>query len=91
MKSRAKELGIDDIRVNNSGCLERCELGPAMVIYPEGVWYHYDSTEDVDEILHKHVLENQPVKRLMLEDGQKFPEHGGFDRFASSRLRNGQS
>ena len=80
MKSRAKELGIDDIRVNNSGCLERCELGPAMVIYPEGVWYHYDSTEDVDEILHKHVLENQPVKRLMLEDGQKFPEHGGFDR-----------
>ena len=84
MKSRAKELGIDGIRVNNSGCLERCELGPAMVIYPEGVWYHYDSTEDVDEILQKHVLENQPVKRLMLEDGQQFPEHAGFDRL---RLR----
>lgn len=84
MKSRAKELGIDDIRVNNAGCLERCELGPAMVIYPEGVWYHYDSTEDVDEILQKHIVENQPVKRLMLEDGQKFPEHRGFDRL---RLR----
>ena len=39
MKGRVKELGIKDIRVNQSGCLERCEMGPSMVIYPEGVWY----------------------------------------------------
>ena len=34
MKQRAKSLGIADIRINKSRCLERCELGPTMVIYP---------------------------------------------------------
>lgn len=74
MKSRAKELGIEGIRVNNSGCLERCELGPTLVIYPEGVWYHYETKEDVDEILDRHIIGGERVERLLLEPGRKFPE-----------------
>ncbi len=74
MKKRAKELGLHDIRVNSAGCLERCELGPTMVIYPEGIWYHYESVEDVEEILQSHVLEDKPVSRLLLTDGQLFPK-----------------
>jgi (2Fe-2S) ferredoxin len=71
MKARAKELGLNDVRINASGCLDRCELGPTMVIYPDGVWYRYASLEDVDEILVRHVVGGQPVQRLMLkpEDG----------------------
>lgn len=71
MKARAKELGLKDVRINASGCLDRCELGPMMVIYPDGVWYHYESLEDVDEILADHVQGGRPVRRLMLkpEDG----------------------
>jgi (2Fe-2S) ferredoxin len=73
MKARAKELGIADTRINAAGCLDRCELGPTMVIYPEGVWYSYGTTEDLDEILQKHVIEGGRVERLMLkpEDGPK--------------------
>ncbi len=71
MREKAKELGIENIRVNASGCLDRCELGPNMVIYPEGVWYHYDSTEDLDEILQKHLIEGGRVERLMLQPDQK--------------------
>jgi (2Fe-2S) ferredoxin len=71
MRQRAKALGIENIRVNASGCLDRCELGPNMVIYPEGVWYHYDSPEDVDEILQTHFLEGGRVERLMLQPDQK--------------------
>ena len=67
-------MGLDDIRVNNAGCLERCELGPAMVVYPEGIWYHYENTNDIDEILEKHIVQGNPVERLLLNDGQKFPE-----------------
>ena len=80
MKQRAKELGISGIRVNNAGCLERCELGPAMVIYPEGVWYHYQTREDIEEILQTHVIEDARVARLLLADGQKFPNPINFSR-----------
>tara|TARA_B100001971_G_scaffold62911_1_gene57946 strand:+ start:1488 stop:1646 length:159 start_codon:yes stop_codon:yes gene_type:complete len=41
-----------------------------MVIYPEGVWYHYQSREDIDEILEHHVIGDKPVERLMLPPGQ---------------------
>jgi (2Fe-2S) ferredoxin len=42
-----------------------------MVIYPEGVWYRYESTEDLDEILQTHLIEGGRVERLMLQPDQK--------------------
>ncbi|WP_142849187.1 ferredoxin [Telmatospirillum sp. J64-1] len=74
LKARSKELGLgEDVRINAAGCLDRCELGPVMVIYPEGIWYSYHSDEDVDEILQTHLIEGKRVERLMLrpEDGPK--------------------
>lgn len=71
MRAKAKQLGIERIRINSSGCLDRCEIGPNMVIYPEGVWYRCTTFEDVDEVLQKHLIEGGRVERLMLkpEDG----------------------
>ena len=73
MKKKAKtmELGEGRVRINASGCLDRCELGPTMVVYPEGVWYRYECEADIDEILDRHVKDGQIVERLMLkpEDG----------------------
>jgi (2Fe-2S) ferredoxin len=71
MKARVKELKIDSIRINNAGCLDRCELGPTMVIYPEGVWYTYASTADVEEIIERHIKKGERVERLLLTDAQK--------------------
>lgn len=67
-KQRVKELGIPQTRVNNAGCLDRCELGPVMVIYPEGVWYSPKSKQDVEEIIQQHLLKSEVVERLRLED-----------------------
>ena len=75
-KARAKELGLRGVRVNSAGCLDRCELGPTIVIYPEGVWYTYRSTEDIDEILQKHLVEGGRVPRLILRPDQKPPKKG---------------
>ncbi len=75
MKARAKELGIPGIRVNSAGCLDRCEFGPVLVIYPEGVWYRAETREDVDEILAVHVQEGGRVGRLMLTE-QDVPPKG---------------
>jgi (2Fe-2S) ferredoxin len=71
LKSRAKALGIPNIRVNASGCLDRCELGPTIVIYPEGVWYRCPTKEDAERILQEHVIGKTLVKDLMLTPEMK--------------------
>ncbi len=74
MKARAKELGLEPkIRINSAGCLERCELGPTMVIYPEGIWYTFQTKEDIDEILQTHVVGGGRVERLMLQPDETEP------------------
>jgi (2Fe-2S) ferredoxin len=74
MKSRAKDLGLKNVRINSAGCLDRCELGPTLVIYPEGVWYSVPTKADVDEVLETHMLKGGRVERLMLQTKDKLPE-----------------
>lgn len=76
MKARAKELGIKGIRVNSAGCLDRCEFGPVMVIYPDGVWYRAETRDDVDEILATHLVGKGRVRRLMLTEKDVPPGKG---------------
>ena len=66
MKKKGKALRIRKLRINQAGCLDRCELGPTMVIYPGGTWYHYRTEADVDEILERHVQNGEIVERLQL-------------------------
>jgi (2Fe-2S) ferredoxin len=67
LKVRAKELGLGDVRINSAGCLDRCEDGPVMVIYPEGVWYTYTSIDDIEAILSEHIQQGRPVERLRIQ------------------------
>lgn len=69
-KLRAKELGLPMTRINTAGCLDRCELGPVMVIYPEGTWYRYETIEDIDTILNDHLVGGKVVERLRLSPDQ---------------------
>jgi (2Fe-2S) ferredoxin len=73
MKAKAKQLGLKNVRINSAGCLDRCELGPTMVIYPEGVWYRCRTREEIDEVLQKHLVEGGRVERLMLKPGDDPP------------------
>ena len=67
LKTRIKELGLNaDIRANGAGCLDACEFGTSMVVYPEQVWYGEVKKEDVEEIIQSHIINNIPVKRLMI-------------------------
>ncbi len=73
LKSRVKELhlnGKGKIRINKAGCLDRCELGPVLVIYPEECWYRPTNKADIDEILQKHLIEGEVVERLKLVRSQ---------------------
>ena len=76
MKARAKELGLPGIRVNTAGCLDRCEQGPCVVIYPEGVWYKIETNADVDAILERHVRDGGRVPALMISSPASWPSQG---------------
>jgi len=54
------------IRANKAGCLDLCEFGPALVVYPEGVWYRQVTPADVVEIIESHLVGNRPVARLQM-------------------------
>ena len=66
-KAQVKALGLagpGKVRVNKSGCLDRCAAGPVAVVYPEGVWYTYVDASDIDEIVESHLKNGQVVERL---------------------------
>ncbi len=68
-KERIKALGESGpgkVRINRAGCLDRCEEGPALVVYPEAVWYTYVDRHDIDEIIDRHVMGGEIVERLRI-------------------------
>ena len=73
MRSYAKEKvmrleldGPGNVRINQAGCMDRCSEGPVLVVYPEGVWYTYVDTEDIDEIIEQHLQHGHVVERLKI-------------------------
>ena len=67
---RVKLLGIstekNTIRINSAGCMNRCDDGPVIVVYPEGTWYTYVDQEDLDEIIEEHLKNGRVVERLKI-------------------------
>jgi (2Fe-2S) ferredoxin len=67
-KKQVKAAGLSGpgkVRVNKSGCLDRCQGGPIAVVYPEGVWYSFVDANDVDEIVESHLKNGKVVERLL--------------------------
>lgn len=59
------------IRAQKSGCLDACEFGPALVVYPEGIFYGSVEISDVEEIVNEHLANNRPVERLIIDFNKK--------------------
>jgi (2Fe-2S) ferredoxin len=70
LQQYAKAAGLGStVRINKSGCLDQCEHGPTVVVYPEAVWYGHVLPEDAAEIVSEHLVNGRPVERLRLADG----------------------
>jgi (2Fe-2S) ferredoxin len=68
-KRKLAEYGVRaGVRANKSGCLDQCEHGPTVVVYPEAIWYGGVTEADVDQIVQEHIRDGHPVARLMLDD-----------------------
>lgn len=57
----------DRVRANKAGCLDACELGISVVVYPDEVWYGGVTVDDVVEIVEEHILGGRPVERLRMK------------------------
>ena len=55
------------IRAQRAGCLDVCNFGPALVVYPEGIFYGHVQESDVEEIVESHIVHGNPVERLVLK------------------------
>lgn len=47
------------------GSIGFCAIGPAVMVYPDGVWYAHVTPDDVPEIIESHLKGGQPVERLV--------------------------
>ncbi len=75
LKSELKKRGLSEIvRANASGCLDACEHGVTVVIYPEGIWYGRVKVEDVEEILDRTILNGEVIQRLLIPDRRYAPD-----------------
>ncbi len=73
LKKAAAEAGLKgEVRINSAGCLDACEFGAAMVVYPEQVWYGGVQPSDLAEIVQSHLVDGTPVERLRIA----FPPKG---------------
>ncbi|MBF0160801.1 MAG: (2Fe-2S) ferredoxin domain-containing protein [Magnetococcales bacterium] len=86
---------VGRVRVNASGCLNRCEWGPVLVIHPPGVWYRYRTQADLDEIIQSHLAGGAVVQRLLLSaataaSGDKGRRSGSRTGAMSQRGRSRQ-
>lgn len=85
LKAELSARGLSKvIRANNAGCLDQCEHGVTVVVYPEQVWYGNVTTEDVAEIVEKHLIGGDVVTRLLIPDQ---PQHRQPTRLAPIQIR----
>src|SRR5579859_4181324 len=69
LQQLTKAAGLSNrVRINKSLCLDQCEHGPTVVVYPEAVWYGSVRPEDAAEIVEVHLVGGRPVERLRLAD-----------------------
>ena len=63
LKKALDEAQLKGVRVNTAGCLDACERGVAVVVYPEGVWYGGVKVEDAAELVRSHLVDGVPLER----------------------------
>lgn len=69
LEEELKIRGLDDeIKVVKTGCFGLCELGPIMIVYPEGTFYSRVTTDVIPEIVEEHLLKGRPVTRLVYDE-----------------------
>jgi len=65
-KRMAKEIGLESVRVNKSGCLGACEMGPACVIYPDAIWYTLPDDKEKMGCILEHLSSGEICQKYVM-------------------------
>ena len=58
----------DKIKTVKTGCFGLCALGPIMIVYPEGTFYSMVKPEYIKEIVEKHLMNGEVVKKFVYDE-----------------------
>jgi (2Fe-2S) ferredoxin len=88
LKSELTARGISKIiRANNAGCLDQCEHGVSVVVYPEQVWYGHVTVDDIPEIVDKHLVGGEVVERLLQPEQPHLGDRRTFPKLVTSEKK----
>jgi (2Fe-2S) ferredoxin len=86
LKSELTKRGLSKIiRANASGCLDQCERGVTVVVYPEEVWYGGVTVDDIPEIVDQHLVGGEAVERLMQPDQPHLGDQRSFGKLEDKK------
>jgi (2Fe-2S) ferredoxin len=81
LKSELAKRGLAGrVRANNAGCLDACEYGVSMVIYPDGIWYGGVTVDDIPEIIDRTIIGGEVIQRLVIKDARYTPDAFQFPK-----------
>jgi (2Fe-2S) ferredoxin len=87
LKQELTARGISKlIRANNAGCLDQCEHGVTVVVYPEQVWYGGVTVDDIPELVEKHLVGGEAVERLMIPNQPHLADQRTFVKLRTDNL-----
>ncbi len=88
LKSELSKRGISKlVRANNAGCLDQCEHGVTVVVYPEQVWYGGVTVDDIPELVDKHLVGGEAVERLMIPNQPHLGEQRTFGKLNTEKTK----
>ncbi len=68
-EEKIRDVGLDkEVKVVRTGCFGLCEMGPIVIVYPEGAFYSHIKPENVDEIVNEHLLKGRIVRHLLCRE-----------------------
>jgi (2Fe-2S) ferredoxin len=88
LKSELTARGLSKVvRANNAGCLDQCEHGVTVVVYPEQVWYGGVTVDDIPELVEKHLVGGEAVERLMIPDQPHLGDQRTFVKLRTEKTK----
>jgi len=69
LAAELKKRGLDgEIKIVETGCMGPCDLGPVMLVHPEGTFYQRVTALEVPNLVEEHFIKGRLYTKLLPKD-----------------------